>query len=414
MPNVATPLPCRRSDLVACPFGENGCYLVRNRLNGESFQIGAVEHFLLTRLDGTGTAEDLRDTFAEHFGERLTEEELEDFLHLAKERGFLQMSPANAPAGVGRGSPDPAPGGQLAKLLDPVDLSSFLSTYWERSSLFVPGGPSKVADLFNRSRFLETVTRMVNQAAARNGRDWVALNARYQDADGNHHQLAIQPAQIPALLGAGLTIQAERIDTVDPTLRDLALSLKEQIRIPGGVDVAAFLSPPGSGAALHYDGLSQWVLQIAGTKRWWYSPRPAIPFPVARLVPTSQEMEQGVDGLYRAEDMHEQLLSPGDILYLPAGAWHRVRAEEESLHLGLTVRHVDYLQLVSEILSPKLLARADWRHLPMPPAAPGDLEEMDSGLAELFAERLHELRTAVAALTPVDLFRAWRDRALDI
>jgi hypothetical protein len=389
------------------PCRGEGSYLVRNHLNGESFQIGAVEHFLLSRLDGIGSAEQLREAFAERFGEPLTEEELEDFLLLAKERGFLQPDgtppPALAPAG-----------GQLAKLLDPVDLCSFMSTYWERASLYTPGRPNKFADLFSRSRFLETVTRMVDKAAARNERDWVALNARYQDADGNHRQLAIQPEQIPALLGAGLTIQAERIDTADLGLRALALSLKEEIRIPGEVDVAGFLSPPNRGSALHYDGLAQWVLQIAGTKRWWYSPRPAVPFPNARLVPSAQVRDQGVDGLYRAEDLEEKLLRPGDILYLPAGTWHRVRAEEESLHLGLTVRHVDYLQLVSEILSPTLLARADWRHLPMPPAAPGDLEAMDPHLEELFAERLLELRTAMDALTPIDLFCAWRDRTLPV
>ena len=50
----------------------------------------------------------------------------------------------------------------------------------------------------------------------------------------------------------------------------------------------------------------------------------------------------------------------------------------------------------------------------MPPAAPGDLEQMDPRLEELFAERLHELRTAVGALTPIDLLRAWRDRALPV
>jgi ribosomal protein L16 Arg81 hydroxylase len=360
-----------------------------------------AEYFLLERLDGKGTADELCATFAERFGEPLSEEELEDFLHLANERGFLQ--PDETPP-----SP-PAPAGEIvANLLDPVDSCSFMSTYWERASVYIPGNPSKFADLFNRSKFLETVTRMVDQAAARNRRDWVALNARYQDADGNHRQLAIQPEQIPELLGAGLTIQAERIDTADTALRSLALSLKERIRIPGEVDVAAFLSPPGSGCALHYDGLAQWVLQIAGAKRWWYAPRPAVPFPNERRVPTAQEREQEVDGLYRPADLEEQLLRPGDVLYLPAGTWHRVQSEGESLHLGLTVRHMDYVRLFSEILSPMLLAHVDWRHLPMPPAVPGDLEEMDPRLEELLAERLHELRAATDSLTPLDLYEAWR------
>jgi hypothetical protein len=97
MPDLATPVPCRRSELVSRRFAENGFYLVRDRLKGESFQLGPEEHFLLARLDGTRTAEDLRAAFAERFGELLLQEELQEFLGLARERGFLQPDGAGAP-----------------------------------------------------------------------------------------------------------------------------------------------------------------------------------------------------------------------------------------------------------------------------------------------------------------------------
>jgi hypothetical protein len=60
MPDLATVLPCRRPELVARPFGDNGSYLVRNRRQGESFQVGAEEHFLLAGLDGRHTSASLR------------------------------------------------------------------------------------------------------------------------------------------------------------------------------------------------------------------------------------------------------------------------------------------------------------------------------------------------------------------
>jgi hypothetical protein len=96
VPDPATPLPCRQPELVARPSGEDGSYLVRNRIAGESFQLGPEEHFLLARLDGTRTAEDLGAAFAERFGEPLTAEELEDFLNLARERGLLPREDASA------------------------------------------------------------------------------------------------------------------------------------------------------------------------------------------------------------------------------------------------------------------------------------------------------------------------------
>ena len=90
MPELANPLPCRRPELDWGPFGEDGSYLVRNRHKGESFQLGPEEHFLLGQLDGARTADAVCAAFAERFGEPLTPEELQDFLHLARERGFLQ------------------------------------------------------------------------------------------------------------------------------------------------------------------------------------------------------------------------------------------------------------------------------------------------------------------------------------
>jgi hypothetical protein len=96
MRDIVNPLPYRRPELVSRPLGENGCYLVRDRRAGESFTLGSQEHFLLARLDGTRTAEDLRAAFAARFGEPLTDDELQDFLHLAGDRGLLQMEDTGA------------------------------------------------------------------------------------------------------------------------------------------------------------------------------------------------------------------------------------------------------------------------------------------------------------------------------
>jgi poly-gamma-glutamate synthesis protein (capsule biosynthesis protein) len=300
--------------------------------------------------------------------------------------------------------------GLLTRVLAPVDAASFMANYWDRAALYIPGEPTKFAGLFNRSKFFASVSQSFNSSKSRLRRDGTVLNAGVQGTDGNHHQLPIQPEQIRPLLAAGFTIHAERLDAADPGLHSLARELKEQIDIPGPVDMAGFLSPDGSGYGLHYDFMPMWVIQIEGAKRWWYSSQPAVPFPQTSRVPTARERELGVDGLYDERDMREQLLRSGDVLYLPAGTWHRVRAEGESLHLCLSVRHCDYLQLVSELLAPALLSRADWRHAPMPLATPEGLEEMDSQLEALFTERLLELRAAVDALAPRDLFRGWRDR----
>src|SRR5512135_619007 len=90
-------LPWRRPELVSQPFGDKGAYLVRNRRTGDSFTLGQEEHFLLARLDGTRTADDLCAAFSERFGAPLTGEELEEFFHLARERGLLQSNDTPTP-----------------------------------------------------------------------------------------------------------------------------------------------------------------------------------------------------------------------------------------------------------------------------------------------------------------------------
>jgi ribosomal protein L16 Arg81 hydroxylase len=305
-----------------------------------------------------------------------------------------------------------APAGQILNcLLDPVEPDLFMSSYWEHASLYIHGWPDKLAELFNREEFFSAIAPSRD---APPGRQLVFIKAGNPGPDGNHNEVLIRPEQVAPLLRAGLTIQAERLETAHPVLQALARSLKEEIRIPAQVDIAAFLSSDRGGFGLHYDSPSMWILQIAGAKRWWYSPEPVIAFPLEGRMPTAREREQGVDGLYRDDELTEQLLTAGDVLYLPGGSWHRVRAEGESLHLCITVRPSNYLQLAYDALAQSLLSNTNWRHAPMPRASAGDLDGMDRQLNELFAVRLVELRAAVEKLTPADLYMSWKDRVQDV
>ena len=87
-------LPVCKPRLAWWSLRENEQYLVRNRSTGETFQLGQEEQFILEQLDGRLTAEQVRAAFAERFGQALSEKELEEFIDLAAERGFLQ--PDNA------------------------------------------------------------------------------------------------------------------------------------------------------------------------------------------------------------------------------------------------------------------------------------------------------------------------------
>jgi hypothetical protein len=115
MHDLGTPLPCRQPELVSRPLGQNGSYLVRDRKRGDSFRLGAEEYFLLAALDGTRAGADLREAFAERFGEPLTDEELQDFLNLAQARGFLQKQKPGDKETNGQGDDKTAVAGSLSR-----------------------------------------------------------------------------------------------------------------------------------------------------------------------------------------------------------------------------------------------------------------------------------------------------------
>ena len=90
MPDLLTIPPARRASLLLRPIGNGGDHVVKDLRTGAFFNLGPIESFLLARLDGERSTEEIRADFEERFGEPLDEEELEDFLDLAREKGFLE------------------------------------------------------------------------------------------------------------------------------------------------------------------------------------------------------------------------------------------------------------------------------------------------------------------------------------
>src|SRR2546422_1288806 len=94
-------LPVRRADLLLTPAPDNGGILVRDPRTKAHYRLGAQEAFLLSRLDGQHTPENLRRTFETRFGEPLAAKDLEEFLGLARGQDLLQAEqPALADVAV--------------------------------------------------------------------------------------------------------------------------------------------------------------------------------------------------------------------------------------------------------------------------------------------------------------------------
>ncbi len=287
----------------------------------------------------------------------------------------------------------------LASLLAPFPVADFVERHWEKRSLYVQGARGRFADVFDRERFLAAA----RQPRGAHSGDPRRLRAGFRDAHGEHAELGITAAQVEPLLKAGMTVQVEWLHESDPVLGAFVDEVRRALRVPVTIDVAGFLSPEGSGYGLHFDTTSMLVLQLQGTKRWHFAAEPAVARPVSNVIPDAAARASGIHG-FRESDLTVQELAPGDALFLPAGAWHHVKATSESLHICLTIRPVDVLDLAHDLLLDDLLEDVAWRSLP---ERPGTEDEA------YFAARLEALRAAVQRLTPAMLHDAWRARAGD-
>ncbi|WP_405550747.1 ATP-binding cassette domain-containing protein [Streptomyces sp. NBC_01171] len=107
--------PKVRPDLVAGPRLVRGAariHLLKDPRTGRRLELGPKEHFLITRLDGTRTLEEIGGEYAGAFGARLGEAQWGQLLRLLHVRGLLEGSPA--PAAAPPAGPERPPNGILA------------------------------------------------------------------------------------------------------------------------------------------------------------------------------------------------------------------------------------------------------------------------------------------------------------
>lgn len=127
----------------------------------------------------------------------------------------------------------------------------------------------------------------------------------------------IVPARVHEQLASGATLVLDRLEGLHAATARFGLELQRQLIAPIQTNLYATRGPAHA-FDLHADAGDSFVLQLSGEKRWTvYRP--------------GRRPGRGVDPLL------DRVLGRNEVLYLPAGYWHRVAAAEGgSLHLTIT------------------------------------------------------------------------------
>jgi hypothetical protein len=290
----------------------------------------------------------------------------------------------------------------LAGLLAPISVQTFLDEYWAKRSLFVKGTADKFRDLFDRKAF----DRAIRRPDAKGGP--IGMRAVFDSVPappGKTPQFPITADRVESAYAAGATICASGIHLHDDKLERFVSAIRAELGYPGLAVCHSYLSPHGCGFGRHFDARIASTLQLEGSKWWKFSSAASVDWPPSNATYDEggpyyferdhQEEDWAVDARKFSEDDYtEVLLEPGDLLILPAGTWHSARAEGHSLAINLGFESSDVATLIGNMLRNRFESDSEWRAFL--PHGNGSRMSSDAHLQARMLEAADFLRTALA------------------
>lgn len=296
----------------------------------------------------------------------------------------------------------------LRHLLHPVTPESFVRKHWAARSLYIPGKPSKFRALGFGSKALRALWSGPTPPPL--------IKAQYFDAAGLHRELDITPALIDPLFQAGMTICFASLHRGHPGLARLLSEVKLGLNFPDRVVVNGYWSPDGAGFGLHFDMFPTFIIQLEGSKRWRYSAEPLVEFPPQNLLlgdarEVASFRRENPWARFKIPDeatLLDQVLRPGDVLYLPPGALHRTYADGVSLGLAVVCAPTNVLDLIWLHLSQTMRKHPAWRQpVPVFTSRPPHEPPFPPDTERFLSERFRELGHLVRGWTPGTLANSY-------
>ena len=225
----------------------------------------------------------------------------------------------------------------LSALLAPVAVDEFLSRYWLKQHLFCRGSAERFSGLLSWTALNEILEHHWRETyrfrLACQGRDLEA--ASYADLSG--YTPRIRARDVTDHLRRGATLSFDAIDELHEPLTRLAESFEAFFR--GGTKINIYAGWRAlHGLDLHRDNQEIFILQLDGRKRWLL---------YGFSVDGVDRSDLSSRSVPPAGAVLDQILQPGDLLYIPRGCYHvAVPMNEPALHLTLSVKNPRAMDLL--------------------------------------------------------------------
>jgi hypothetical protein len=287
-------------------------------------------------------------------------------------------------------APTALKGPELQELVSPLDSRELVDSYFSRTSVSVKGHPGKFDHIFDWARLRQALSR--GKSLAGTSYNIKAAFTRGEEAGSSRGMIDADHHQVADLLNAGATICITDIHLADPVLCQWAQAVRAQLNFNGLVGANCYVSPDGSGLPTHYDKRVATSIQIAGSKRWRFSTKSAKPWPLENAV-YQPGISTDVGTLPEHMEFGEVELQPGDLLCLPAGAWHSARGIGYSLALNLYFSPRNLLLDLAPLLQRLAVSSEKWRGGP-----PATLEKARGNTPEAVSAYIDECLDEVGQL----------------
>ncbi len=280
-------------------------------------------------------------------------------------------------------------------LIAPTEREAFFAEYYSKKPLYIPGPPGKFDKVFS----WEHLNGLLDQSTLWTARSLeLALHGKVlepkeycysgRNREGSSSVMKPDIKRVVAFVQQGATLVVDFIETLTPGVRSVAQTLESVTGAP--VCCSAFCSwdaTPGYGS--HFDTQNVFAAQIAGTKTWRvYEGRMLNPAEIPGY--TSASFSEQHHERAKGKVAHEITMTPGDLLYLPAGQYHDALASDEgSLHVSFGACEsvgMDFINILVQDLPKDPLFREPLPHFDDDAAHQAYLRRLADRLREIITE----------------------------